>query len=283
MRVRRPCQAGGFYAGTERALRREVEGCFLHPLGPRSVPKAVERGARSLVALVCPHAGYTYSGHVAAHAYHQLAGDGAPEAVVLLGPNHTGLGSGVSLYREGAWRTPLGDVQVDSELATRIQRASRYVDIDEGGHRFEHSIEVQLPFLQYLFGEGLRIVPISMLMQDLVVSRDVGGAVAEAASGRDILVIASTDLTHYEPATVAEAKDRVAIDAILRMDEEKLHSAVESGHISMCGYGPTSAAIVAAKGLDARRAQLLCYRTSGDVTGDRSQVVGYASLTMARG
>ncbi|MFQ6076695.1 MAG: AmmeMemoRadiSam system protein B [Candidatus Bathyarchaeia archaeon] len=282
MKVRRPCQAGVFYAGTARALRRQVEGCFLHHLGPGAVPKVEERGPRDLVALVCPHAGYMYSGHVAAHAYHQLAMDGIPESVVILGPNHTGFGSGISLYIEGAWRTPLGDAQIDSELATQIQRSSRFVDIDEGGHRYEHSIEVQLPFLQYLFGDAFKIVPISMMIQDLEVSRDIGEAIAKAAPGRDVLVIASTDLTHYEPMVAANAKDRMVIEAILQMNEEKLHSTVESKSISMCGYGPTSAAIVAAKGLDAKTAQLLCYGTSGDVTGDRSQVVGYASLTMVR-
>ncbi len=283
MKVRPPRQAGVFYAGSANALAKQVEECFLHPLGPGMVPKVDERGPKNLIALISPHAGYVYSGPVAAHAYHRLALSGAPASVVIVGPNHTGFGSGVSIAVEGVWRTPLGDVQVDVELARAIQRSSQFIDVDDVGHSHEHSIEVQLPFLQYLFGSGVKLVPVCMMMQDLEVSRDVGEAIGKSTMGKNAVVIASTDLTHYEPQEFASTKDRMVVEAILSLDEERLHSVVESRNISMCGCGPVCAAIVAAKRLGAKEARLLSYKTSGDVTGDRSQVVGYASLAVTRG
>lgn len=279
--IRLPCQAGAFYEGTSDALRKQIEACFLHKFGPGKLPR-VEDGPRRLISLICPHAGYMFSGPVAANGYHFAAQDGQPATIVILGPNHTGYGSGVSLMAEGAWRTPLGDAQVDSELAREVQRASELIDVDEGGHRFEHSIEVQLPFLQYVYGQNFRIVPICMMMQDLETSRDVGESIAKAASGKNVLIVASTDMSHYEPQKAAEAKDRLAIEAMLKLDAGELQSTVESNNISMCGYGPASAAIIASKKLGAAQSRLLAYRTSGDLTGDRSHVVGYASLAITR-
>jgi len=231
--------------------------------------------------MVCPHAGYMYSGPVAAHAYARLATDGKPDHIVILGPNHTGYGSGLSMMTEGVWDMPMGGVQVDSELAQRIARFAKLIDVDESAHKYEHSIEVQLPFLQYLYGSEFKFVPICMMMQDLETSREVGDAVAMALEGRG-LIIASTDLTHYEPQGSAEKKDRMVIDAITRLDEAGLASVIDAQSVSMCGYGPVMAAIVAAKRLDAARAELLKYATSGDVTGDASQVVGYASAVLIR-
>lgn len=282
IKVRLPYQAGAFYAGSEKALRKQIEECFLHKLGVGRLPKVEEKGPRNIVSLVSPHAGYMYSGPVAAHAFYSLAQDGIPASVVILGPNHTGFGSGVSMMAEGVWRMPLGDIEIDSDLARRIQETSSLIDVDDEAHRHEHSIEVQIPFLQYLYGSNFQIVPICMMMQDLETSRDVGRALAQAASGKNVLIIASTDLTHYESQRAAELKDKLAIDAILRLDEGLLQRTVESNNITMCGYGPVSAAIVAAKGLDATKAQLLCYKTSGDVTSDRSQVVGYASVKLTK-
>lgn len=282
MKVRFPCQAGAFYAGSPDALKKQLEECFLHQFGPGKLPEVVEGGPRKIVSLVCPHAGYVFSGSVAANAYYQLAQDGRPESIVILGPNHTGYGSAVSIATESVWRMPFGEVQIDSKLANEIQHLSSFIDIDDDGHRYEHSIEVQLPFLQYIYGEEFKLVPISMMMQDLEVSRDVGEAVAKAVSDKSVTMIASTDMTHYEPQKMAEAKDRMAIEAMLKLDEERLQSVVESHNITMCGYGPTSAAIVAAKRLGATKAQLLRYKTSGDITGDRSQVVGYASVAITK-
>lgn len=242
----------------------------------------VEKGPRNIVGFMCPHAGYIYSGPVAAHAYYNLALDGRPEVVVLFGPNHYGLGSAVAMMREGFWRTPFGDVEIDAQVADQILRESRIVDVDEAAHRREHSIELQLPFLQFLYGSAFRFVPICFLMQDLETSREVGKAAAKALLNKNALVIASSDMTHYEPQERAERKDRKAIDAILRLDEEGLYSTVESYGISMCGYGPAMAAITAVKELGAKEAKLLCYKTSGDITGDYSAVVGYASIAFTK-
>jgi hypothetical protein len=281
-KVRRPAVAGTWYAGTSAGLRAQIEGCFTHEFGPGKPSRIVEKGPRSLVGLVCPHAGYVYSGPVAAHAYYRLAADGKPDVIVIFSPNHTGRGSALALMNEGAWRTPLGDVEIDTQTANQILRESRIIDVDDTAHAREHSIELQLPFLQYLYGSAFKFVPICFLMQDLESSREVGQAVAKALSGKNALVIASTDMTHYEPQERAEKKDKIAIDAAVKMDEEQYYSAVESYGISACGYGPTVAVIVAAKALGAKKAQLLCYKTSGDVTGDFSAVVGYASIAFTK-
>jgi len=282
LKVRHPAVAGSWYAGTPQSLRAQLEECFTHTLGPGKLPRVVEKGPRNIVGLICPHAGYIYSGPVAAHAYYQLAMDGKPDVIAIFCPNHTGRGSALALMNEGVWRMPMGDVEVDAETANQILRESRVIDVDEGAHAFEHSIELQLPFLQYLYGSTFKFVPICFLMQDLESSREVGRATAKALSGKNALVIASTDMTHYEPQERAERKDKAAISAALKLDEEQYYSTVESYGISTCGYGPVIAAITAAKLLSAKRAQLLCYKTSGDATGDFSAVVGYASISFIK-
>jgi len=282
LKVRHPAVAGSWYAGTSAGLRAQIEECFTHKYGPGKPPRVVEKGPRSLVGLVCPHAGYMYSGPVAAHAYYKLAADGKPDVVVIFSPNHTGFGSALAVMNEGVWRTPLGDVEIDAQTADQILRESRIIDVDDRAHAHEHSIELQLPFLQYLYGLAFKFVPICFLMQDLESSREVGEAVAKALAGKNALVIASTDMTHYEPQKSAERKDKMAIEAAIRMDEEQYYSTVESYRISACGYGPTIAAITAAKALGARKAQLLSYKTSGDITGDFSAVVGYASIAFIK-
>jgi AmmeMemoRadiSam system protein B len=271
-----------FYAGTAKALRTQIEECFSHKLGPGELPKIADRKLQTIVGLVCPHAGYMYSGPIAAHAYHKLATEGKPDIIVLLGPSHTGHGSALALMRDGVWRTPLGDVEIDTPTANQILEESSIIDVDDSAHALEHSIEVQLPFLQYLYGSTFKFVPIGFLMQDLQSSLEVGAAVAKALADKNALVIASTDMTHYEPQQAAEQKDKAAIEAALDFDAERLYTTVETRHISMCGCGPTIAAITAVKALNAKEAELLCYRTSGDITGDFSAVVGYASISFRK-
>jgi len=282
LKVRYPAVAGSWYSGTLKGLRAQIEECFTHKLGPGKIPKVTGDGPRKIVGLLCPHAGYMYSGPVAAHSYYNLALDGKPEIVILLGPNHRGYGSALAIMNEGAWRTPLGDVEIDTETANQIVRGSRIIDIDESAHGPEHSLEMQLPFLQHLYDQTFRLVPICFLMQDLETGREVGQALAKALSGKNAVVIASTDMTHYEPQKTAEVKDKKALNAVLKLDEGQLYSVVESYGISMCGYGPTIAMITAAKAMGAKEAQLLCYKTSGDVTGDYSAVVGYASVSVIK-
>ena len=282
MKLRYPAKAGSWYAGTPDRLREQIKELFMHRLGPGSLPSIVEDGPRNLVGLVVPHAGYVASGPVAAHAYYSLAKDGKPEVIVIFGPNHTGHGSALSMMNEGAWRTPLGDVEIDTETAKQILSASTIIDVDDRAHVYEHSIELQLPFLEYLFGSKFKFVPICFMMQDLESSREVGKAVASALKGKNALVIASSDLTHYEPQESAKKKDEMAVDAALEMNEEKYYNTVETYGISTCGYGPVIAAITAAKQLGATKSELLSYKTSGDVLGDLSAVVGYTSIAFMK-
>jgi len=282
VKVRRPCQAGAYYEGNAESLKRQIESCFLNKLGPGEIPEVAKAGLREVIGLVCPHAGYMFSGPVAAHAYHKLALDGKPDTVVIFGPNHTGYGSALAVMNEGVWRTPLGDVDVDSETANRIVHESRIVDVDDSAHRLEHSIEVQLPFIQYLYGSELKIVPICFLMQDLSSAREVGQSVAKVLAGKNAVAIASSDMTHYEQQERAAKKDKLALEAIEALNEAKFYSTVETQHISTCGYGPIIALMTAAKILGTKEAKLLCYKTSGDVIGDYSSVVGYAAVCFTK-
>lgn len=280
-RIRLPYRAGSFYAATSSRLNHELASCFAHTFGPGAPPSPTRQDLTKTVALISPHAGYMYSGPIAATGFHFIAEEGQPETVIIIGPNHTGYGSGTSIMMEGAWRTPLGDIQINSRVASAIQGNSRYLDIDPTAHRYEHSIEVQLPFLQYVYDQ-FRLVPICMQMQDLEVSYDLGNAIADAIEGLNVLIIASTDFSHYEPQLITVKKDEKAIMAITQLDEKALQNVVQTYNISMCGYGPVSAAIVAAKRLGAAQGRLLQYKTSGDISEDFSQVVGYASMALVR-
>jgi AmmeMemoRadiSam system protein B len=282
VRVRRPTQAGSFYAGDAEALKAQISSCFLHEFGPGKIPKPVMSDARRIVGLVCPHAGYMYSGPVAANAYYELALDGKPDTVVILGPNHTGYGSALALMDEGVWRTPLGDVEVDSVVAHDLCQETRLLDVDESAHRFEHSVEVQLPFLQFLFGDGFKFVPVCFQLQDYASAEEVGNALAEVLSEQNAVVVASSDFTHYEPQANAERKDLAALEAVKAMDAKKFVSIIEERNITACGYGPIAATITAAKGLLATEAKLLQYKTSGDITGDKTSVVGYAAVSFRK-
>lgn len=277
MKARKPAVAGMFYAGTSGELKQQMEWCYEHELGPGRVPLVNDNGPRQIVALVVPHAGYVYSGPVAAHAYKVLADDGVVDTAVILGPNHSGYGPPVSLWADEDWETPLGRVMVNRELAHDL--LAGVIETDKTAHIYEHSIEVQLPWLQYLYGE-VKIVPIAMMVQDLETAREVGKAISEC--GNNIIIIASTDFTHYESHPVATEKDHSMIGAIVNLDEEELYRRRESLNCTMCGYGPVASAIVAAKAMRAETASLLKYATSGDTTGDFSRVVGYGSIAVRR-
>jgi len=223
-----------------------------------------------------------YSGPVAANAYFSLAQDGKPDTVVILGPNHTGYGNPLSAMREGAWQTPLGDVQIDSEVADDIAEEVGIVDFDEVAHRHEHSIEVQLPFLQYLFGNAFKFVPLCFLIQDLETATEVGRGLAEVLANRNAIVIASSDFTHYESQAQVKKKDKDALQALEALDEKKFYDVLEAENVSACGYAPIAALMTYAKALGAKKAELLSHRTSGDITGDMSSVVGYASVVIKK-
>jgi AmmeMemoRadiSam system protein B len=281
--IRRPTVASQFYEGDAEALRAQISSCFLHTLGPKKLPQVnFHIHPRRIVGLICPHAGYIYSGPVAASAFYELAIDGKPDTVVLLGPNHTGYGSALALMREGVWRTPLGDVEVDGGLADAILHETSLVDVDELAHRYEHSIEVQLPFLQFLYGDAFKIVPICFQLQDYDSAVEVGMALVEALDATNTVVIASSDMTHYEPAKVAEAKDHAALKAVTDMDAKRFYGMVEAQNITACGYAPITSLITYATGVNAQEATLLSYHNSGDITGDHSSVVGYAAVSFRK-
>ena len=273
MKIRRTCAADRFYAGTTEDLDRQLHECY-----EGQPPTVNEKGPREVIAAIAPHAGYPYSGKVAASLYRRLADDGPFETAILIGPNHTGLGAPVALMVEGEWETPLGRVTIDTEVARRLCQGR--LTEDERSHTYEHSIEVQLPFLQGLNPET-KIVPICMLVQDVETARQVGKVVSKATE-KSHMILATTDFTHYEPHQMAVTRDKQAIEAIAALDEEKLYHRVREGGISMCGYGPVMAAIVAAKEKGARQATLVAYATSGEVTGDYSAVVGYGSMVIVK-
>jgi len=282
LKLRQPCVADAFYAGTKTELNKQITECFTHQFGPGSIPQPNPAGPRKIVGIVSPHAGYMYSGPVATNGYSKLALDGKPDVFIILGPNHTGMGSGLSIQTEGAWQTPIGTAEIDTALAKRIQKSTDIIDVDEAAHVNEHSIEVQLPFLQFVYKDTIKFVPICMMMQDLTTCREVARSIFQETADSNAAVIASSDFTHYESHEAASRKDRGAIDAILRLDEEQVNELGETSRVTMCGYGPITTLVVLSKLIKGVRPELLAYRTSGDVTGDKSAVVGYSSITFTR-
>ena len=267
-RIRPPAVAGQFYPDDPEALRAEVMRS-LEPEAPRT----------DALAIVVPHAGLVYSGRVAGAVYSRVR---LPGTALLLGPNHWRLGARASVGARGRWRIPLGDVPVEAELARALLVGSRVLEEDELGHIREHALEVQLPFLCHLEPE-IRIVPVSLAETDLAYCRDVGQACARAikCAAGPVLLIVSTDLNHYESQAVSNRKDRKALDAILAVDPAGLHRTVRQDGISMCGVGPTVAALYALTELGARQATLVRYMTSGDVDGRRDRVVGYGGVIIS--
>jgi MEMO1 family protein len=266
---RQPAVAGQFYPGTEASLKKEVQR-LLHIQKAQTKEKAI--------AIVSPHAGYMYSGPVAGCVYSCIE---IPETVIILGPNHTGAGATFSLFKEGLWQTPLGDIQIDSELAETILKNSESLQEDTNAHIYEHSLEVQLPFIQYI-KKDFKIVPVVLSNNTQEACHNLGASIAHAVkqSKKQALIVASSDMTHYEDQKTAEKKDKLAIDAVLDLDEAKLLNAVQDYNISMCGYIPVVVMLIAAKALGAKEARLVKYQTSGDITGDYSAVVGYAGIIL---
>lgn len=286
MSIRRPAFAGSFYPRDPEELKNEIENCFMNKFGPGKIPSKIvleeTETNRQILSIVVPHAGYDYSGPVASNAYYRLAQQRKPDLVVVLGPNHRGFGSPIALMGEGEWSTPLGKVKIDEELSRELVRISGLIDLDEEAHRGEHSIEVQIPFLQYIYGSSFKLIPICMGFQDLDTSRELGRSIASLMKDNNAVLVASSDMSHYVPQKTAEKLDRMVIDAVLQLDEGKLQSNVLSYRMSVCGYGPISTVLVASKLLGAKRAELLSYQTSGDTTGDYSAVVGYCSMAVMR-
>lgn len=270
--VRPPAVAGRFYPGNAQRLRAEVEAYTAAPsgAGPESEIDAL--------GCVVPHAGYMYSGYVAGAVYRRLA---LPRRYVILCPNHTGFGEPLAIMSQGAWHTPLGNADIDEELATELKQHMPLLSEDDQAHRSEHALEVQLPFLQVL-APGFRFVPITVGTSNFEALSALGIVIGNALNmlREPILVIASSDMNHYESDSVTRVKDHRAIEQLLALDPRGLYDVVREGDISMCGYGPAVVMLTAARKLGATKAELIRYATSGDVSGDKEMVVGYAGVAM---
>ena len=267
--IRNPAVAGQFYPASASQLKTMIEEL----VGGKAVKEEV-------IGVVSPHAGYVYSGPVAAAVMSRIQ---LKDTAIIMGPNHTGRGKPLSIMTEGAWSTPLGEVKIDSELGGRLLARSSYLQEDSAAHQFEHSLEVQVPFLQY-FKSDIKIVPIVFSFATGSVYRQIGRDIARVIKDlkREVVIIASSDMTHYEPQESAQRKDNQAIEAILELNEDKLLARIEELDITMCGYAPTVSLISAAKELGAREAEPVRYQTSGDTTGDYSSVVGYAGIIIKK-
>jgi hypothetical protein len=272
--IRQPAVAGLFYPAEPEALRREVEA-LAAAAGPAPAP-----GAAAPVAVLVPHAGYVYSGRIAAVTYRAAP---LPGRAVILCPNHTGRGAPIAVRDEGAWRTPLGDAPIDAALARDLARRCPAARSDAEAHRREHALEVQIPFLQVLV-PGFRFVPVCVGTLHLPALLDLGRALAEAiaAAGGEALIVISSDFSHYIPAALAERQDRKAIDRVLALDPEGLHRVVLEDDISMCGVAPAVAGLEAARRLGAVSGRLVAYGNSGEASGDTRSVVGYAGIVLSR-
>jgi MEMO1 family protein len=277
--LRTPAVAGRFYPGRAEELLREVREFT----SPGKIPIATGRIAA--IGCVAPHAGYIYSGGVAGAVYSRLK---IPERCVILCPNHTGKGRPLAIMANTTWQTPLGEVAADADMAARLLRRFPALQEDSAAHRAEHAIEVQLPFLQASRPE-LKIVPIAIGTSDFDVLRGLGETLADviaehheedqkAERQAKVLIIASSDMNHYESDTITRIKDHKAIERVLAMDARGLWEVVLNEDISMCGFGPTVVMLTAAKRLGATSATLVKYATSGDVSGDYESVVGYAGI-----
>jgi len=269
--VRSPAVAGRFYPAQAEALAREVDEHLVSSPRPEKAEKAL--------GCVVPHAGYMYSGHVAGAVYARLP---ARSSCIVLGPNHAGRGAPLATMASGEWLTPLGAVPIDTELARAVRHLCHLVMEDAAAHAHEHSLEVQLPFLQRAFGT-FSFLPIAIGTGAYAALESLGHALARVVreASQAPLLIASSDMNHYEPDDVTRVKDRKAIDKILALDPQGLFQVVRREDISMCGYAPTVAMLTAAKDLGGREAQLVKYDTSATSSGDTSAVVGYAGIIVS--
>ena len=262
---REPAVAGQFYSSNPTDLSDEVRG-YLGKIDDK----------QKAIGVISPHAGLMYSGPVAGAVFSRIE---IPRTFVVLSPNHTGLGSPVSIMSQGIWEVPTGELEIDEKISSELLKQCRLIDDNSLAHQMEHSIEVQLPFIIQLFPDA-RIVPVTMITDSIETCRVLGESLADVieAIGYDVTIVASSDMTHYEEDSLARSLDRMAIDRVLALDPEGLFNVVKNKHISMCGFGPATTMLFAANKLGAQRAELVKYMTSGDTSGDYGHVVGYAGM-----
>ena len=275
MQVRTPAVAGMFYPKTTPELKSSIRNCFLHKYGPGKLPPDTEDG--KIFGVICPHAGYMYSGPVAAHSYYAISSL-KPDLVIILGPNHWGVGCNVATMKEVVWRTPLGDVEVDTNAAVEANKNSKLIELDFLSHSKDHSLEVQLPMLQEIYPHKFKILPIILIDQSYNSAREIGLAIAKLIKNKNAVIIGSSDFTHYEKNEFAHKQDKALIEPILKMDVDKFYTILQENQVSACGYGAIASTMVACRELGATKGSLAKYATSGDVTGEKNSVVGYASI-----
>lgn len=273
MQIRTPAVAGMFYPEEKVKLENLIEECFLHPFGPKKNQKKI---SEKVYGIICPHAGYVYSGPIACNSINGILSQ-SPELFIIIGPNHWGIGRSVATMVDCEWETPLGRVSVDSESVQEILKVSKTIESDFFSHSREHSLEVQIPILQKRFS-NFKILPISLINQSKEIANEVGKSIAKIAKQKKTMIIGSSDFTHYEPNEFAHEQDMALIEPILEMNVNKFYDILEKRKVTACGYGAIAATMIACKELGATKGELLKYATSGDITGDTSSVVGYGSI-----
>ncbi|MDP9197189.1 MAG: MEMO1 family protein [Thermoproteota archaeon] len=272
---RKPAVSGLFYPNKSDELLSTIKSLFLdQKFGPGSLPPSRDKG--KIYGLVSPHAGYLYSGAVAANGFYEISSYSF-DTVVILGPNHYGIGSDIATIEEGTWITPIGRVRIDADLAREISKNCDIVKLDSFAHSRDHCIEVQIPFLQYI-NKRLSIMPIILGKQDKSTIMTLGKCLAEITKDRNVMLIASSDLTHYAPNEEAHERDMKLISSILSINIPEFYSVLQNSRVTACGYGAIGTVMAAAKENGATTGKLLRYATSGDVTGDTGSVVGYSSI-----
>jgi AmmeMemoRadiSam system protein B len=273
---RTPAVAGIFYPSKPLELTQLIEQSFRdRKFGPGKMPPSGSK--RRIYGIVSPHAGYVYSGAVAANGFYEASSIDFNN-VVMVGPNHYGIGTGVAIMHDGVWETPLGQIEINQYLASEISKHSGIVNLDDFAHSRDHCLEVQIPFLQYIKKNEFKIVPIVLILQDLETAMDIGKSIAQTTANTKTLLIASSDFTHYETNSEAYRKDGELINAILSLDISKFYAVLERLVVSACGYGAIASVMKAVKDLGATKGELLKYATSGNITGDMNAVVGYSSI-----
>ena len=274
MQIRTPAVAGMFYPGEKNKLKQSIKESFLHKFGPGYLPPSKIK--KKIFGIICPHAGYMYSGPIACQSFYAISSD-MPETFIILGPNHWGIGSNVASMKDSKWETPLGNVEVDSNTVDEIIALADIIEIDSFSHSREHSIEVQVPILQEMISD-FKIVPITLINQSKETALHIGKAIAQIAKKKKIMIIGSSDFTHYEPNDIAHQQDALLIEPILELDVNRFYDVLHEENVSACGYGAIASTMVACKEMGAKKGELLKYATSGDVAGDTNSVVGYGSI-----
>ncbi|MDE1813642.1 MAG: MEMO1 family protein [Thaumarchaeota archaeon] len=279
MQIRTPAVAGMFYPKTNQELKSSIRNCFLHKYGPGALPPSTHD--KKIIGVICPHAGYEYSGPIAANSYYAISSQ-RPELVVIIGPNHWGIGSDVATMKEGIWRTPIGDIEVDTDSAIKISKISKLIEFDFFSHARDHCLEVQIPMLQEIFSYKFKILPIILIDQSQGTAAEIGESVAMISKIKNTIIIGSSDFTHYEPNDFAHDQDKSLIDPIVNLDVDTFYDVLQEKKISACGYGAIASTMIACKKLGATKGTLIRYATSGDISGNnKDSVVGYASIVFS--